>query len=223
MAAETSPVQASWLRATAPWIVLLVIGVAAAGLSLYLFWREATSLAHAATDPARIEEGWIQSSWPDVLEATAEQSLRVSPADEGAAWLASKKAVEADPSRASAWAILAYVETRQAGAVNQPALDALASSMAACPLCDQALIRWRFNFVLAHWKDIPEELRRKAFEQADILRWMGQNAEFLAEMRYKAQLVGIPYDAYRAAVDTPARSWDIIPPAQLRGSQRSPD
>lgn len=221
--AEAAPTPQARLRYLAPWIVMLALGVAAAGLSLYLFWRETTSLAQAAAEPTRIEEDWVQSDWPDILEATAEQSLRVSPADEGAAYLAAKKAVELDPSRAHAWAVLAHVEARQAGAINQQALDALTKSMAACPLCDQALIRWRFNFVLANWNAIPDDLRRKAFEQADILRWIGQNAEFLAEMRYKAQLAGIPYDAYRAAVDTPAPSWDIAPAAQLRGSQRAPD
>lgn len=221
--AEVSRARSSWLRQRALWVATLALGVAAAGLSLYLFWRETASLAQAAAEPTRIAEEWVRSDWPDILEAAAEQSLRVSPADEGAAYLAAKKAVELDPSRAFAWAILAYVEARQAGAVDQQALEALEKSMAACPLCDQALIRWRFNFVLANWNTIPDELRRKAFEQADILRWIGPNAEFLAEMRYKAKLAGIPYDAYRAAVDTPAPSWDIAPPAQLRGSQRAPD
>lgn len=221
--AETAPSRSRRLRQAMPWLAMLLLGAAGAALSLYLSWREVASLMQAAARPARIADEWVQSDWPDVLEATAEHSLRVSPADEGAAYLAARKAVALDPSRAFAWAILAHVETRQAGGVNASALEALERSMTACPLCDQGLVRWRFNFVLAHWSAIPDALRRKAFEQADILRWIGPNAEFLAEMRYKAQLAGIPYDAYRAAVDTPAPSWDIVPAAQLRGAGRPQD
>ena len=55
--------------------------------------------------------------------------------------------------------------------------------MDACPLCSDELISWRLNFVLANWGAIPEALRRKAFEHADLLRWVGPNTEFLAEMR----------------------------------------
>lgn len=216
------PVLAGWLGRFGPMLAVLVIGGLGVAISLVLFWREAATLAHAAGQPARIESDWLQSDWPDFLEATAEQSLRASPPDESAAYVAAKRAVELDPSRASAWAILSYVEYRQARGIGPSVLDALAKSMAACPLCDQALIRWRFNFVLSHWDDMPEDLRRKAFEHADILRWMGQNAEFLAEMRYKAQLRDIPFDTYRAAVDTPARSWDLPPAAQLRGARNPP-
>jgi hypothetical protein len=215
-ATDTAPRVPSRIGRFAPWAATLVIGVGGATMAVFLFWQEAATTTHIASNPARISEDWVLSDWPDFLEVTAEHSLRLSPADEAAAYLAAKKAVELDPSRAFAWAILAYVEARQAGELSQPAIDALARSMEACPLCDQDLIRWRFNFLLNYWKDAPEELRRKAFEQADILRWVGQNAEFLAEMRYKAGLAGIPFDAYRSAVDTPARSFDIAPAARLR-------
>ena len=64
--------------------------------------------------------------------------------------------------------------------------------------------------------------RARAFEHADLLRWIGPNAEFLAEMRYKAGLKGIPFDAYRAQVKTPAPAWDIAPNAELRSMRQSP-
>jgi hypothetical protein len=57
---------------------------------------------------------------------------------------------------------------------------------------------------------MPEPMRRRAFEHADLLRWIGPNAEFLAEMRVKAKQNGIPFDDYRAAVETPVRTWDIM-------------
>ena len=69
---------------------------------------------------------------------------------------------------------------------------------------------------------MPEAIRARAFEHADLLRWIGPNAEFLAEMRYKAGLNGIPFDTYRAQVKTPAPAWDIAPNAELRGMRQSP-
>src|SRR5262249_19200884 len=116
-----------------------------------------------------------------------------------------------DPSRAHAWARLAFLEYQGAQAATPKAVEAIDKSMAACPLCDGELVRWRFNFVLANWSSFPDPIRRKAFEQADMLRWAGStaDADFLAEMRAKALAAGIPYDAYRSAVNTPVRTLDI--------------
>ena len=140
--------------------------------------------------------------------------------DTGSAYVAASRATELDTSRAHAWAQLAHLETRRAsGKVNEAALNALTRSMDACPLCSEDLISWRFNFVLTNWNAIPDPLRRRAFEQADMLRWVGQHSEFLAEMRVKARQNGIPFDAYRAAVKTPARTWDIDPSAIAKAEQ----
>ena len=67
-------------------------------------------------------------------------------------------------------------------------------------------------------EEIPEALRRKAFEHADLLRWVGPNTEFLAEMRIKADQNGIPFDTYRAAVNTPARTRDIGPASEAKAA-----
>ena len=150
----------------------------------------------------------------DYFEALAELSVQPETMDLEAGRIAAQAAVQADPSRAHAWALLAYLESESAGRVTPTALDALSHSMKACPLCDQDLIRWRFNFVLANWNAVPDDIRREAFNQADILRWTGQNSEFLAEMRIKAAGAGIPFDDYRLAVDTPVRIWDVAPAAE---------
>jgi hypothetical protein len=171
------------------------------------------SLVHADEPAIRAE---LASAWPDRasgawLETLAELALQVDPQDTDHAMKAAVRATARDPSRAGAWALQAYLETRRAKQVNAAALEALSKSMAACPLCSQELVRWRFNFVLANWTVIPDEIRRKAFEHADVLRWMGDNGEFLAEMRIKANQAGIPFDEYRSAVSTPARTWDLEP------------
>ena len=159
-----------------------------------------------------LQHDWSHSTAPDYVETLAELAMQMPVADTGSAYVAASRATELDSSRAFAWAQLAYLETRRAsGKVNEASLNALTRSMDACPLCDDTLIGWRLNFVLANWTAIPEPLRKRAFEQADVLRWIGPNAEFLAEMRIKARQNGIPFDAYRAAVNTPARTWDIGP------------
>lgn len=215
------------LFSVAAWFGLLALGAAAIVPTLgFASQNVATwSLVNASPKDARaaLLADWSGSNSPDYLEALAELSLQQPVVDEAFAFLAARRATQLDPSRAFAWAMLAYLETRQTGGkINAVAIDALTKSMNACPLCDQELIRWRFNYVLTNWADMPEVLRNRAFEQADLLRWIGPNEEFLAEMRYKAGLNSIPFDAYRARVKTPARTWDIAPSAGLRGMRQSP-
>lgn len=202
------------------WIVLLAGGVAAmAPLSHFTMQEmETWSLLHAdnAAVASALEQDWPRATAPDYLEALAELGLQLPVVDAGSAYVAAQRAVTIDPSRAFVWAELAYLEMQRADdTVNEASLEALTRSMDACPLCDQNLIAWRLNFVLANWSSIPDPLRRRAFEHADLLRWNGPNAEFLAEMRIKARQAGIPFDAYRAAVNTPARTWDIGPQARV--------
>jgi hypothetical protein len=195
------------------WTALLAIGVVTvipvarfAGLEMETWTLLQSDDASVRSELARLE---TDTATMDYLEALME--LGVQPATENldAAYVAASRATEADPSRAHAWAQLAYLEFRKGGKVTAAGLDALLRSMDACPVCDQSLVRWRFNFVLANWSAVPDELRHRAFEHADILRWIGQNREFLAEMRVKAVGAGIPFDEYRAAVDTPVRNWEL--------------
>lgn len=211
----------------AGWFGLMALGAVAIVPMPGFAWQNAATWSLVNSVPADTRAAllgdWSESNSPDYLEAIAELSLQQPTVDEASAFVAARRATQLDPSRAFAWAILAYLETRQQkGKVNGVALDALTKSMDACPLCDQDLIRWRFNYVLTNWDAMPEAIRARAFEHADLLRWIGPNAEFLAEMRYKAGLNGIPFDTYRAQVKTPAPAWDIAPNAGLRGTRQSP-
>jgi hypothetical protein len=216
---ETSRV--GWAGNFTIWAGLVAGGIAAL-IPMTNFVREEIetwSLVHAddATVAQALERDWPHATSADQLEALSERSLHLPTPDLGSAYAAAQRATAIDPSRAFAWANLAWLETtRASGKVNQASLDALVKSMDACPLCSEELIRWRFNFVLANWTAMPEGVRRRAFEQADLLRWVGPNAEFLAEMRAKARASGIPFDAYRAAVNTPVRTFDIGPAPQPR-------
>lgn len=199
----------------AVWVAALVIGAATlievVNASVEEFNRYQLVQAPAPAVLATLAKPVPAEATADDLEIRSELSLLLKPQDAKAALDLARQTVAKDPTRAFAWARVAWLESQTAGAVNQVSLDALRRSMDLCPLCSQDLIRWRFNFVLGAWKAIPEDLRRKAFEQADILRWTGSNAAFLAEMRIKADNAGVPFDAYRAAVNTPVRSWDLGP------------
>jgi hypothetical protein len=197
------------------WTAVLLIGAATLLPIAGFTSRELKtwSLVHADDQTVRTE---LSAAWPERasaawLETLAELGLLVDPQEAERAMQAAVRATARDPSRAGAWALQAYLETRKARQVNPAALAALSKSMAACPLCSEDLIRWRFNFVLANWSAIPDDLRRKAFEHADILRWIGDNGEFLAEMRITAKQAGIPFDEYRSQVNTPVRTWDLEP------------
>lgn len=197
------------------WISVSLLAAMAIAPMISAANEEARTMAllSASDDEVRsllAAEGAVVGS-PDYLETLSELSLEIPKPDLASAEAAARKSVELDPSRAHVWARLAWLETQKAGGkVNQASLHALGRSMDACPLCSQELIAWRFNFVLANWQVMPEPMRRRAFEHADLLRWIGPNAEFLAEMRVKAKQNGIPFDEYRAAVETPVRTWDIM-------------
>jgi len=197
------------------WISLSLLAAAAVIPMVSLVNEEARTMTLLASSDDQIRdmlatEGAVVGS-PDYLETLSELSMEIPKPDIASSEAAARKAVEIDPSRAHVWARLAWLETQKAGGkVNEASLDALGRSMDACPLCSQELIAWRFNFVLANWQAMPEPMRRRAFEHADLLRWIGPNAEFLAEMRVKAKQNGIPFDQYRAAVETPVRTWDIM-------------
>jgi hypothetical protein len=197
------------------WTALLIIGVVTLIPIVRFAALELETWALLQADNAAVQRQ-LDSINPgfaptDYLETLAELGVQGETENLEAAYLAAAQATKADPSRAHVWAQLAWLETHKSGKVTAAALDALVRSMNACPLCSQDLVRWRFNFVLANWGSVPDDLRRRAFEQADILRWIGQNREFLAEMRVKAVGAGIPFDDYRSAVATPVRTWDLTP------------
>lgn len=198
----------------AVWAAVMVTGVLAIPPMITLLKDEAATLSLLAAGDAEVMNAlvtdWSAGAPPAWLEVLSERSLNLPKPDLASSEAAARAAVEADPSRAHVWARLAWLETQKIGGrVNDAALNALTKSMDACPLCSQELIAWRFNFVLANWTSIPDPLRRRAFAHADLLRWIGPNVEFLAEMRVKAKQNGIPFDEYRRDVETPVRTWDI--------------
>jgi hypothetical protein len=212
--APKAPASGSRVGGMVIWASLLFLGLAGIPPMITLVKDEAATLSLLSASDTDVVNtlatDWSAGAPPAWLELLSERSLNLPKPDLASSEAAARKAVETDPSRAHVWARLAWLETQKIGGrVNDAALNALTRSMDACPLCSQELIAWRFNFVLANWTAIPDPIRRRAFEHADLLRWVGPNAEFLAEMRVKAMQNRIPFDDYRRAVDTPVRTWDI--------------
>lgn len=206
---EVSPVK------TVVWAVVLASGLAATAPVI-----EATSArlsdqlllqADESTTAVALAQQFPAAASADYFETLSELAMDARPANPIVAQAAAERVVTLDPSRAQVWARMAYLDFLEAEEVTPATVEALGKSMEACPLCDAELVRWRFNFVLANWPAVPEALRRKAFEGADMLRWAGEptDADFLGEMRTKAKAAGIPFDQYRAAVVTPVKSWDV--------------
>jgi hypothetical protein len=211
------PAEGPWVALRIlPWMIMLVAGAGAFYLGAAEFRREYVEqrlLAAFDAPGTAVSSALLTAPIPAqasaaYYETLAEFALAQNTPDIARARAAAAQAIEVDPQRPFVWAIMAYAEQEQAGRTTQGVVESLTRSMDLCPLCDEELVRWRFNFVLANWAAMPEPLRRKAFEHADILRWNGQNAEFLAEMRIKAEAAGIPYAAYRAAVVSPVPSLD---------------
>jgi hypothetical protein len=195
---------------TVLWLAVIIAGIAALA--------PVTRYARQEADTWFLLQSGQAGGQPIVPSADNLEALSELSTDPEAALLAARQAVAADPSRAFAWARIAWLESSKAGKVAATSLDALAKSMDVCPLCSEDLIRWRFNFVLTHWPAMPEPVRARAFEHANFLGWSSENAEFLAEMRIKSELAGIPFATYRAAVKSPVKALDLPPPASVVGS-----
>ena len=197
------------------WMAVMAIGVLTlapiARFALVEIGDQSLAQASDAVVRLKLAQPLPRIAPADYFETIGELAIDVKPAQPNTALRAMQRAVAIDPSRAYAWANIAWLETEPSGHVTPEAEKALSTSMAVCTLCDPDLVAWRFSFVLAHWADIPESIRRQAFDQADMLRWKGDRAEFLANMRIKAESAGIPYADYRNAVKTPARNWELGP------------
>ncbi len=220
-APETQADRDARTRSIAIWILLLVIGGGALVPVIFAAGRELSVYSLSTADNVsitqRLEQDVPASASAAYLEGLSELHLAAGEGNAERALLAARRAVEKDPGRPYAWATIAFLESRD-GKATPAAFEALEKSMDACPVCSAELIRWRLNFVLTNWSTAPEALRRKAFEHADLLRWSGDSGEFLAEMRIKAIQADVPFDEYRAAVNTPVRSWDIGPAPDEAGN-----
>ena len=192
------------LAAIGGWAVLLVAlivalaGTLAATRRAYVTHSIVTASGQAALDI--LSRPMPRGASADAYEAYSELVLAADPLAIDLAALASEQVLERASDRPFVWARLAYSLSPSAtdgGPLPARAVEALARSMELCAVCSADLVRWRLNFVLAHWRSIPDSLRRQAFRDAESLRLSGEDAEFFADLRAIARRDGIPFDAYR--------------------------
>lgn len=141
--------------------------------------------------------------------ATATQLSAEAPTHDAQSIELLERALDEDPTRPKAWALLSYLYARRDGAFSPAAKAALQVSLEACGYCDHDLLEWRFNFVLQNWKAAPEPIRIAVFSGADFLRWWHLEYEYLRAVRTEAIALGIPFDTYRRRVGTHIRPNEL--------------
>lgn len=174
--------------------------------------QRANDLNQGRLDPVEHADTLLKrsvASFPVEWTETASLVSETSAINDEKAIRLLETALAAEPNDPGAWALLAFLRTRQAGSYSQAAEEALDTSIQICPLCSKSLLRWRLTFVLQHWVDVSEQTRLAVFSGADLLRWWHLDYEYLAKVRTDALARGIEYDVYRRKVDTPIRSNEL--------------
>lgn len=142
----------------------------------------------------------------------AAEGLAAEPGNETRAAALLDRALAMDPRQPHAFALRAAIEVQQNKPLNAAAIEALRQSFLSCPFCEKELLKWRLEFVLQHWKEVPEDIRIMAFQGADVLRWWHLDYEYLEEIMLEAEAEGIPFSAYRQKVGTRVRPEEIAAP-----------
>ncbi len=146
---------------------------------------------------------------PQYLFALAEEVLHITDKFDAENIKLIEAALKKDPEDAFAWANYSYLKTRISGQLDNQAAEALRTSIRLCRLCDRTLIKWRLEYVLASWNDVPEDIRLAVFEGADVLRWWHLDYEYLRTLRLKAEAANIPFLTYQRRVGTKIRPQEI--------------
>jgi hypothetical protein len=153
----------------------------------------------------------------DYYAALSQRLADLAPDDDGALRALTLAELARDPDRPYPLARLAWLDARAHGPGSDQHLAALRRAVAACPLCDRRLLKWRLEHVLAHWDAMPEDLRAAAFEGGDLLRWWHVEYDYLAALRTQALAAGVDWDGYALAVGTPVRPWEVTEAAASAG------
>ncbi len=193
-------------------VFLVFLALVALAVREWLVLDAEFRIGHSTLDAVSLaqeisEEG--RSVSPETLVSLAEQLVALGPDHDDEARELLLRALERDEGRPYAWTLLAFVETRRTGTFSADARDALARSLEVCPLCEKELLRWRLEFVITHWDEVPASIRAEVFRGADFLRWWHLDAEFLQIQKERAAARGIPFADYQRAVNSPVRPHEI--------------
>ena len=110
-------------------------------------------------------------------EFLAERAAALEIPDIFSAKLNVRKALEINPHNPYAWAHLAYLITFTEEAVTPEAIEALKQSIYHCLYCDIELSKWRLEYMLANWQQLPDEIHAEARHHATLLKaYPGEHA-----------------------------------------------
>ncbi|MEE9380292.1 MAG: hypothetical protein V3V03_02715 [Hyphomonadaceae bacterium] len=123
-------------------------------------------------------------------ELLSERAAALEVPDAFSARLHVEKALEINPNSPYAWAHLAYLDTYIANGVTPKAVEALTQSIERCQYCDAELGKWRLQYILSNWNDLPFELKEEARQQARLLKADPREHPYLRDVLIRARLQG---------------------------------
>jgi hypothetical protein len=161
---------------------------------------------------ARVDEGLARGApSAELADVAAGRALAGDPPDYDAAEAETWSALRRSPARSGSWSRLAYIDLARDGELGPEGLDALARSYEVEPFAAEGLRRWRMEFVLSRWRQMPESLRAAAITEA---RGSVQGQRWYEESVWLAQL------ADRLPREAGAAVRDVLPP--LDGAAAAP-
>lgn len=174
---------------------------------VYFAQQMSHKIDHPDADESQISTECIENSDCDDPVVLIKLAQAMAGGDESERELSRQlltRAINEDDQQPLAWALMSFIDSKDAGELSASALSALQTSFDLCRLCDnQELLRWRMEFVLRYWDQMPEDFRVAAAESADILRWRYDDLDFLLDQDAFALRNGIPFGDYLQALASP--------------------
>ena len=117
-----------------------------------------------------------------------------------------RKAVELKPDSPYAWLHLAYLQAVIEDRVTPEMLEALKQSIIYCRYCDIELSKWRLEFILARWQEMPVEMQNAARRETALLKANLLHHDYLRDILIRARLHGIDLGAETYMLELPGES-----------------
>lgn len=139
----------------------------------------------APNDLLAAAAGWsplFVSRAAGLRDLDARLALQESPQNLDRAETRSHAALRRSPTRADAWARLAYIDATRNGALTAEGLSALNRSFVAVPFGGPSFQTWRVEFALIYWSALNDEARRHLSRAIDVLAMDSTMSEALRQI-----------------------------------------
>ena len=124
-------------------------------------------------------------------ELLAERAVALEPPDIYSAEQNVLKSLTLNRHSPYAWAHLAYLQTIRQGQPTESALLALEQSIRRCMYCDIRLVKWRLEYMLTYWDQLPARIQAEARHHARIINADPAQHDYLRGTLTRAGRLGI--------------------------------